>query len=435
MNLLIYVIAITFSITNITRNGFICSADNSKVLKSPGSQDRQVQHDSNSNRTKMDSSMNKYSDIKKDCFKLHYDAIVVDTHNDLMMQVMENGVDISKEQRSTQSDLVRWIKGGLDVQIFSIYVPEKYKKNHYAYVNREIDKLEEIAASHPDMLNLCYDYESVMKCVNQGKVCGLLGGEGGTMIEASLDKLEHLYSRGLRYLTLTWNNSNQIGSSARDETERGIKGGLSEFGKSVVQKMDELGMLVDVSHLGEHSFRDVVDLSKNPIIASHSCVYNICSHYRNLKDDQIKAIAKSGGIICINFYSKFLDPSATATSYYYNQKYRPALNEIEEKNGNDLIKFNQERMNFIENNPITSGTSVDKVIEHIDYIVKLVGVNYVGLGSDFDGEVNTPNELYDATCYPIITKKLADHGYSEQDIRKILGLNFLRVLKQISKKQ
>jgi membrane dipeptidase len=236
LNLSIYIIVITFSITNITRNGFICSADNSKVLKQETL--KQVQGDNISNKTKMDSSMNKYSDIKKDCFKLHYDAIVVDTHNDLMMQVMENGVDISKEQRSTQSDLVRWIKGGLDVQIFSIYVPEKYKKNHYAYVNREIDKLEEIAASHPDMLNLCYDYESVMKCVNQGKVCGLLGGEGGTMIEASLDKLEHLYNRGLRYLTLTWNNSNQIGSSARDETERGIKGGLTEFGKSVVQKMD-----------------------------------------------------------------------------------------------------------------------------------------------------------------------------------------------------
>jgi membrane dipeptidase len=340
----------------------------------------------------MDSSARKDSSYQ-DPLKLHYDAIVVDTHNDILMQVMENGVDISKEQRGTQSDIVRWVKGGLDVQIFSIYVPEKYKKNHYSYVNREIDKLEEIAASHPDMLNLCYDYESVMKCVNQGKVCGLLGGEGGTMIEGSLENLENLYNRGLRYLTLTWNNSNQIGSSARDETERRVKGGLTEFGKSVVRKMDELGMLVDVSHLGERSFRDVVDISKNPVIASHSCVYSINTHYRNLKDDQIKAIAKSGGVICINFYVKFLDPSGS------------------------------------------SSTTSDKVIEHIDYIVKLVGVDYVGLGSDFDGEVTTPKDLYDVTCYPIITKKLSERGYSEQDIRKILGLNFLRVLKQVSKKQ
>jgi membrane dipeptidase len=169
------------------------------------------------------------------------------------------------------------------------------------------------------------------------------------------------------------------------------------------------------------------------VIASHSCVYNICSHYRNLKDDQIKAIAKSGGVISINFYSKFLRPSGN--SVYYNEKYKSAIDEIEQRNGNDLIKFNEERMDFIENNPINSGTSVDKVIEHIDYIVKLVGIDYVGLGSDFDGLINTPNELYDATCYPIITKKLAEHGYTEPDIRKILGLNFLRVLKQVSKKQ
>lgn len=410
--------------------GFICSQRN---YVETGLKPVSTDSTPNSNKTKMDSSVNKFPDIQKDCFKLHYDAIVIDTHNDILIQVMEKGIDISKEQSSTQTDLVRWIKGGLDVQIFSIYVPEKYKKNYYSYVNSEIDKLEEIAAAHPDMLNLCYKYEDVMKCVNQGKVCGLLGGEGGTMIEGSLEKLENLYNRGLRYLTLTWNNSNQIGTSARDETERRVKGGLTEFGKSVVEKMDELGMLVDVSHLGERSFWDVVDISKNPIIASHSCVYNICPHYRNLKDEQIKAIAKSGGVICINFYTKFLDASGTSQSSYYNQKYKVALNEIEEKNDNDLVRFNEERIKFIENNPIASGTSVDKVIEHIDYIVKLVGIDYVGLGSDFDGEVNTPSELYDGTCYPIITRKLADHGYNEQDIRKILGLNFLRVLKQISK--
>ncbi|MGH2575273.1 MAG: dipeptidase, partial [Ignavibacteria bacterium] len=362
----------------------------------------------------------------------HYDAIVIDTHNDIMMQVMEKGIDITKENSSTQSDLIRMVKGGLDVQVFSIYVPAKYKKNHFSYVNNEIDKLEEIASNHPDKLSIAYDYSKLIVYLSEGKTCGLLGGEGGTMIEGSLEKLEHLYKRGLRYLTLTWNNSNQIATSSRDEAERNVKGGLTEFGKTVIEKMDELGMFIDVSHLGETAFWDVINLSKNPVIASHSCVYNLNPHYRNLKDEQIKAIAKSGGVIFINFYSKFLDPGAVQGQSYY-QKYRPELNELANKYGNDLITYNKERIKFIENHPLYYGTSIDKLIEHIDYVTRLVGVNYVGLGSDFDGEVFTPNELYDATCYPLITKKLVDRGYKEEEIRKILGLNFLRIFKQISK--
>jgi len=311
------------------------------------------------------------------------------------------------------------------VQLFSLYVPEKYKKNHFKYIKAEIDKLEEIASANPELLNLCYDYESLIECINKGRVCGLLGGEGGTMIEGSLENLEYLYSRGMRYLTLTWNNSNQIGSSARDETQKGIKGGLTDFGKQVVRKMDELGMMIDISHVGEQTFWDVVALSKNPIIASHSCVYNLYPHYRNLKDEQIRAIAKSGGVVFINFYTLFLEGREAANSLYRN-----AFKDFDES---DLIKFNEQRMEFITNNPVESGTSVDKLIEHIDYIVKLVGIDYVGLGSDFDGQVTTPNELYDVSCYPIITKKLWDLGYSQEDIRKILGANFLRVFRQVSK--
>jgi membrane dipeptidase len=389
--------------------GFICSSNQPKST-------------SNSTKTMIDSTTKKFSNP----FELHYDAIVVDTHNDILMQVMEKGANISRRQNATQSDLVRMITGGLDVQIFSLYVPEKYKKNHFDYVKREIDKLEEIAAANPELLTLCYDYESLIRYINKGTVCGLMGGEGGTMIEGSLENLEYLYNRGMRYLTLTWNTSNQIGSSARDESRRGVRGGLTDFGKQVVQKMDELGMLIDVSHLGENSFWDVIALSKNPIIASHSCVYSLNPHYRNLKDEQIKAIANSGGVVFINFYTLFLDGREGANPLYKN-----SLGDMDKT---DLIKFNEQRMDFIANNPLESGTSADRVIEHIDYIVKLVGADYVGLGSDFDGQVTTPNELYDATCYPIITKKLWDLGYSQEDIRKILGGNFLRVFKQINEK-
>jgi membrane dipeptidase len=293
-----------------------------------------------------------------------------------------------------------------------------------------IDKLEQIQSEYPDELFIAKNYEELIKRVNEGKFCGLMGAEGGNMVEGSMDNLESLFKRGVRYLGLTWNTSNAIGVSAKDESTRSKTGGLTEFGKKVVLKMDEMGMMIDVSHLGETAFWDVVNLSQNPIIASHSNVYNICPHYRNLNDDQIQAIAKSGGIICINFYYKFLDPGGSSSQTIQN-RYKRDLNEFEENNRADYILFNEKRYEYLTNNPAKGGTSIDVLIDHIDYIVKLVGIDYVGLGSDFDGGINTPNELYDATCYPIITKKLVERGYKEEEIRKILGLNFLRVFKQV----
>jgi membrane dipeptidase len=381
---------------------------------------------------KMDSSSNKFSDLNRNAFKLHYDAIVVDSHNDILMPIKLQNADITRDNPHTQSDFVKWKKGGLDVQVFSIYIPEKYKSYHYRYAMKLIDELENYSQSYSDNFCLATNYEELLKGLEWGKFCGLMGGEGGNMIEGSIEKLENLYNRGVRYLGLTWNTSNAIAVSARDESERGRIGGLTEFGKKVVEKMDELGMMIDVSHLGETAFWDVVNLSKNPIIASHSCVYNLCPHYRNLKDEQIQAIAKSEGIICVNFFCKFLAPSSSSNQVQIiHNKYKNDLKPIENEYGDDLIGFNDARYNYLKENCSENGTPVDILIDHIDYIVKLVGVDYVGLGSDFDGSVYTPNEIYDATCYPVITKKLVERGYKEEDIRKILGLNFLRVFKKV----
>ena len=376
----------------------------------------------------------KFTDLKNNAFQLHYDAIVIDTHNDILMPVMMENADMTKESPATQSDLIKWQKGGLDVQVFSIYVPERIKSHHFAYAMKLIDKLEETAGEYPNLLYLTHNYDSLIANVNKGRLCGLMGVEGGDVVEGLMDNLITLYDRGVRYIGLTWNTSNEIAVSARDESERGKKGGLKDFGKEVVQKMDELGIMIDVSHLGETAFWDVVSLSKNPIIASHSCVYSLRPHFRNLTDDQIKAIAKSGGMVSVNFYCNFLDPGASESQVQSNHsKIKREMKQFEEKDGNDLIAFNNDRYDYLTNNPPNGGTSVDVLIDHIDYIVKLVGIDYVGLGSDFDGGVYTPNEIYDATCYPIITKKLVEHGYSELDIRKILGLNFLRVFKQVCK--
>lgn len=378
--------------------------------------------------------MNKFNDIRKEAFQLHYDAIVVDSHNDILMPIMINGADININNLSTQSDFVKWSEGGLDVQIFSIYVPEKYKRNHFSYAMKLIDKLENISSTSPDKFRLTNNYDSLMKYLNENMICGLMGIEGGNIIEGSLDNLVTLHNRGVIYMGLTWNTSNEIAISARDESERGKNGGLTEFGKQVVKKMDELGMLIDVSHLGETAFWDVLEITNNPIIASHSCVYNLAPHYRNLKDEQIKAIAKSSGYIGINFFSKFLDRSANQKEILnIQQKYKNAINNFDEIDKNNFIEFNERRYEYFTLNKSDKGISIDVLIDHIDYIVKLVGADYVGLGSDFDGSIYTPNELYDATCYPVITKKLTERGYSEGDIRKILGLNFLRVFKQVCK--
>ncbi len=387
---------------------------------------------------KTDSTMNntsKFPDLNKDAFKLHYDAIVIDTHNDILMPVFLEGADLNKNNPGTQSDIIKWKKGGLDVQMFSIYVPERYKSNDFKYVMKLIDKLEENQAENPESFALCTSYQELTAGLESGKFCALMGAEGGNMIEGSMENLETLYSRGVRYLGLTWNTSNAIGTSARDETERGKKGGLTDFGKDVVKRMNELGMLVDVSHLGETAFWDVVELSNAPIIASHSNCYSLAPHYRNLTDDQIKAIAKSGGYIGINFFYKFLDPNGNPGAIKNVQsKYRNAAKQFADEYGDDLVGFNEKRYEYIEENKVNSGTPIDVLIDHIDHIVQLVGIDYVGLGSDFDGSITTVNEMYDATCYPIITKKLVERGYKEEDIRKILGGNFMRVFKQVCSK-
>lgn len=369
----------------------------------------------------------------RDYLKLHYDAIVVDSHNDFIWQVYDKGAEF-KGSSFTQSDLPRFRSGGLDVQFFAVWIPMKEVKNSFSFVKGQINRLNQIAENNPNDIEFAYSYDEIMSTLGKNKICGLIGVEGGTAIGNDVDNVNKLYDMGVRYIGLTWNNSNVIASSAKDEVERGKKGGLSDFGKKVIQRMNELGMMIDVAHLGENSFWDVAELSSQPIFSSHSNAYSINPHFRNITDEQIKAIAKSGGVVQVNFYDEFLDKDAkrnrTKNAY---QLYKKELDALNEKYGDDLEKYNIERDNFLKEKKLTGGTTIDKVIEHIDYIKNLVGADYVGLGSDFDGGISPPAELYDASCYPMITKKLVELGYTDEEIKKILGLNMLRVFKQICK--
>jgi membrane dipeptidase len=361
---------------------------------------------------------------------IHFNAIVVDTHNDILMKAIDIGIVFDQDLTGkTHSDLDRWKTGGLDVQIFSVF-SDGGVKNAFAIANREMDSLDAVVARNPTKIIKVSNYAAVLKAVKENKIAAMFGVEGGHMIEDDLTKLEALYNRGARYLTLTHNVAPSWATSAADETTNPDlpNKGLTDFGKQVVSKMNELGMMVDVSHVGDQTFWDVIEITTKPIIASHSSVYSLVPSRRNLKDDQIKAIAKNGGVIMVNFHPGFIDDSFDKKEMAFLQKHK-----IE---GDSLLKSGMDNwytMDFLYKKYAIEAEKMrpplSKLIDHIDYIVKLVGVDYVGLGSDFDGINLTPLQLDDVTTYPLITKALLEKGYSKEDIVKILGSNLLRVLK------
>ena len=360
---------------------------------------------------------------------IHAKAIVVDTHNDILMKVVDKGIVFDQDLTGqTHSDLDRWKKGGLDVQIFSVYCDGSVK-NAYDIANREMDSLDAIVARNPDKIVKVANSVEILKAVKEDKIAAMFGVEGGHMIEDDLDKLEALYKRGARYLTLTHNVAPSWATSAADETSNPDlqQKGLTDFGKQVVSKMNELGMMIDVSHCGDQTFWDVIKMTSKPIIASHSSVYNLVASRRNLKDDQIKAIAKNEGVIMVNFHPGFIDSTFDGKEKAFFEKHAIENDSLLNSGMDEWYTMDYLYKKYTSEAELMR-PPLSKLIDHIDYIVKLVGIDYVGLGSDFDGINLTPLQLDDVTTYPLITKALVEKGYSEKDINKILGSNLLRVL-------
>ncbi len=362
--------------------------------------------------------------------KIHRKAIVVDTHNDILMKAADIGIVFDKDLTGiTHSDLARWKKGGLDVQVFSVYC-DGDAKNPFAYANREMDSLDAVVVRNPDKIAKVFNYAELMKAVKQHKISAMFGVEGGHMIEDDLGKLDSLYKRGARYLTLTHNIAPSWATSAAEETTKKDLPykGLTDFGKQVVHLMNDLGMIVDVSHAGDQTFWDVIKITTKPIIASHSSVYSLVPSRRNLKDDQIKAIAKNGGVIQVNFHPGFIDSSFDKKEIAFLKRHVTENDSLTKAGMGEWYRLNYLYKKYAaEANTMRPPLSM--LIDHIVYIINLVGVDYVGLGSDFDGINLTPQQLDDVTSYPLITKALVERGYSKKDIYKILGGNFLRVLK------
>jgi membrane dipeptidase len=362
--------------------------------------------------------------------ELHFSSILCDTHNDIISTCIEKGYRFDEDLTGkTHSDLNRMFKAGIDVQVFSIWC-DGTQTNPYAFANREIDTLYAWIKRNPGKMMLVKNSDELMQAVQQHKLASMIGVEGGHMMEDDLNKLDSLYARGTRYMTLTWNNNTSWATSAKHETDSSHPAhkGLNDFGKQLVQHMNKIGMMIDLSHVGEQTFWDAINTTTKPVLVSHSDVYTLCPVYRNLKDDQIKAVAKNGGVIQLNFYSGFLDSTFNPKEEAFEKEHKAEKDSLIAAGKQEFfadnylfIKYAAEVKNM--------RAPFHLLLDHLDYIVKLAGVDHVGMGSDFDGISFPPQELDDVTAYPLITKALLERGYSKNDIQKILGGNFIRVLK------
>jgi membrane dipeptidase len=367
--------------------------------------------------------------------RIHRSAIVVDGHNDLPYKIRLKGpgavetLDLMTNQPEFHTDIPRLIKGGIGAQ-FWVDVGWMGKqvngRSGQSICIEEIELIHKITEKYSSVLEMAYSADDIIRIRKKGKIASLIGIEGGNAIENSLDVLGNYCRLGARYLTLTWAETLDWVDSATDIARHG---GLTDFGEKVILEMNHLGMLVDISHVSAEAMRDVLRVSRAPVIASHSSAFSLAPTPRNVPDDILQSIAKNDGIIMVNFYPGFLTQEGAKEDYlfwdYVHQlKNTPGLSEIELNNL--LDKWNEEH-------PVPR-CSVEKVVDHIDHIVKIAGIDNVGLGSDFDGISYTPDYLKDVSFFSYITQVLLNRGYKEEVIHKILGGNFLRVFRMAEEK-
>src|ERR1043165_804893 len=359
--------------------------------------------------------------------QIHRKAIVIDSHNDITTPMTNDDYDLGGAPPVPyRTSIERMKKGGLNAEFFSLYVKPTYVE-HGGAARRTLDMIDSVYRAverHPNDLMLATSVADIRRAKAQGKIACLMGIEGGHAIEDSLPTLREFYRLGVRYMTLTWNNTNNWADAGRGERKHN---GLSDFGKEVVREMNRLGMLVDVSHVSYKTMSDALDVSKAPIIASHSSARALSNVPRNIPDDLLKRIAKNGGVVQVNFYSEFVDEKTVGPqSNERESRLKAQQAAIDAKYKDDPERRGEESDKLEAANPLPP-LPISKLIDHIDYIVKVAGIDHVGIGADFDGANDMPEGARDVSMLPNITYELLKRGYSEQDIKKILGENFLRV--------
>ncbi len=367
--------------------------------------------------------------IKIKANELAHKFLIIDTHVDVPYRLENQWEDISESTEKGHFDYPRAKDGGLDAPFMSIYIPSELEKKGGGkkVADRLIDIVESIANEHPDKFAVATSVDAINNNFKNGIISFPMGMENGTAIEGNLKNLKYFYDRGISYITLTHSESNHISDSSYDEE---IKwNGLSPFGKEVVSEMNRLGMMVDVSHLTDSAFYDVIQISKAPVIASHSsCRYFTPEWERNMNDEMIKILAENNGIIMINFGSSFINGKVREE----NSKHWNYVSSWLEQNNllygePEAEKFMDDYFDKVELDTVT----VSQVADHIDRVVELAGIDYVGFGSDFDGLRALPVGLSDVSMYPNLIAELLKRDYSEQDIEKICSGNLLRVWKEV----
>jgi membrane dipeptidase len=376
--------------------------------------------------------------VSKKAQEIQSSAIVVDTHADTPQRFLDEDYDIGSTDPKDVGhiSLDKAKAGNLGAEFFSIWVEPETNQGHFAHHTLDlIDSVYEQAEHHPDRMMMAFSVADIERAHREHKLAALLGIEGGHSIENDIRLLRDFYRLGVRYMTLSWSNTNEWADSSGDINDPKIEhhNGLTEGGRQIVLEMNRLGMLVDISHVADKTFYDAIAVSKAPIIASHSSARALTNHPRNMTDDMLRAVAKNGGVVQVNFYNAFID-----------ENYRKAA-EAQKNERDAAVKANADRLRasgkavtYLENDRIErewaariARPPLSSLIDHIDHISKVAGIDHVGLGSDFDGVSGaTPQGIDSAADLPKITQALLDRGYNAQDIQNILGGNVLRVFRE-----
>jgi membrane dipeptidase len=375
---------------------------------------------------------------------VHQSAIVIDTHADTPQRFVDEHFDLADPLGSGNLNLDSIHKGNLGAEFFSIWVEPTLYKGQYAHRTLElIDAVKQQAARHPDQIQFVTSPEGIEQAHRNHKFAALMGIEGGHSIEDSIPLLREYYDLGVRYMTLTWSNSNSWADSSGDITDTSIphtKEGLTEFGKDVVYEMNRLGMMVDISHVSDRTFFRTLIITRAPVIASHSAARALCDAPRNMTDDMLRAVANSGGpgskggVVQVNFYSGFLSQPYRDAQKALEPEMKKAVQDLKDRSkaeGKEIsyIDIDKVQRQFADRIP---RPPFSVLIDHIDHIAKVAGVDHVGLGSDFDGvSGQLPEGLDSPADFPKITAALMERGYSAEDCRKILGGNLLRVFREV----
>ncbi|MEK6337028.1 MAG: dipeptidase [Acidobacteriota bacterium] len=367
-----------------------------------------------------------------DASSVHRRAIIIDMHADTTQRLVDENVDLERRLDDGHFDAVRAREGGLDAQFFSIWVePQLFGGGGAGAIKRadvQIEAVRQLVKAHPETWELATTAADVRRISAAGKIAALMGMEGGYAIDEKIENVDRYYQMGVRYLSPAWSVSTSWAGSSGDAA--GQTRGLNDFGKQVIREMNRLGIMVDVSHLSDKAFWDIVNTSTKPVIATHSGCRAIANVPRNLTDDMIVALAKTGGVVNVIFYPEHIEPGYAEKKKRVDAEIAGFVQRASEAESGDAAhkKLARDRVRRDEYLKRLPPVSVTRIVDHIDHIVKLVGIDHVGIGSDFDGVQAVPADLKSVADLPHLTAELLRRGYSENDIEKILGGNMLRVM-------